>query len=60
MADSLIMYEIVIASFISLSGLLFWIRHKYYKIRPPKHYVDAKKKVSWMKSGNRLIVHLEE
>ncbi len=42
MADSLIMYEIVVASFISLTGLLLWIRHKYYKIRPAKHYVDAK------------------
>jgi hypothetical protein len=51
MADALIMYEIVIASFMSLTGLLFWVRRKYYKLRPAKHYVDAKAKVSWMKSG---------
>lgn len=51
MADSIILYEIVIASFISLTGLLFWIRHKYYKIRPSKNNVDAKAKISWMKSG---------
>jgi hypothetical protein len=51
MADSLIMYEIVIASFISLTGLLFWIRHKYYDLKSAKHYEDAKAKVNWMKSG---------
>jgi hypothetical protein len=51
MADSLIMYEIVMASFISLMGLLFWVRHKYYKIKRSKHYLDAKAKISWMKSG---------
>jgi len=51
MADSVIMFEIVTASFISLTGLLFWIRHKYYKIRMYKNYLDAKAKISWMKSG---------
>ena len=51
MADSIIMFEMVIASFISLMGLLFWVRHKYYKIRTSKKYLDAKAKISWMKSG---------
>jgi len=45
------MFEIVITSFISLTGLLFWVRHKYYKIRTSKNYEDAKAKVSWMKPG---------
>jgi hypothetical protein len=51
MADSIILYEIVTASFLSLTGLLFWIRRRYYKIRPAKNNVDAKSKISWMKSG---------
>jgi hypothetical protein len=51
MADSIILYEIVTASFISLAGLLFWIRHRYYKIRPAQNNVDTRAKISWMKSG---------
>jgi hypothetical protein len=51
MADSLIIYEIVIASFVSLTGLLFSVRRKYYKMRPPKNFADAKTNISWMKSG---------
>ena len=51
MADSIIMFEIAIAGFVSLMGLLFWVRHRYYKIRTFKKYPDAKSKISWMKSG---------
>ncbi|HEY7776986.1 MAG TPA: hypothetical protein VIA09_00465 [Nitrososphaeraceae archaeon] len=51
MADSIILYEIVAASFLSLTGLLFWIRRRYYKNRSTKNNVDAKSKISWMKSG---------
>ena len=51
MADSLIIYEIVVASFVFLTGLLFSIRRKYYKMRPAKNIADAKIKISWMKSG---------
>jgi hypothetical protein len=51
MADSLIIYGIVAASFVFLTGLLFSVRHKYYKMRPAKNIADAKTKVSWMKSG---------
>jgi hypothetical protein len=50
MADSLIMYEIVTASLISLSGLLFGVRRKYYKMRQTTRYSD-KARISWMKSG---------
>lgn len=51
MADSLIIYEIVVASFVILTGLLFSIRRKYYKMRPAKKIADSKTKISWMKSG---------
>lgn len=51
MADSLIIYEIVVASFVFLTGLLFSVRRKYYKLRSAKNIADAKTKVSWMKSG---------
>ncbi|HEX7275158.1 MAG TPA: hypothetical protein VF248_06055 [Nitrososphaeraceae archaeon] len=51
MADSIILYEIVTASFISLAALLFGIRRRYYKNRPAKNNVDTKAKISWMKSG---------
>jgi len=50
-ADSLIIYGIVVASFVFLTGLLFSIRRKYYKMRPAKNIADAKTRVSWMKSG---------
>lgn len=51
MADSLIIFEIVVASFVFLTGLLFSIRRKYYKMRSAKNIADAKIKISWMKSG---------
>jgi len=51
MADSLVIYEIVIASFVFLTGLLFSIRRKYYKMRSAKNIAVAKTKISWMKSG---------
>ena len=51
MADSLIIYGIVTASFVFLTGLLFSVRRKYYNMRPAKDIADARTKVSWMKSG---------
>jgi len=51
MADSLIIYEIVVASFVFLTSLLFSIRRKYYKMRPAKNIADVRTKISWMKSG---------
>ena len=51
MADSIIIYQIVIGSFVFLTGLLFYIRRKYYKMRPTKNNADAKTNISWMKSG---------
>jgi hypothetical protein len=50
MADSLILYEIVMASFASLTALLFCIRRKYYHVRPAKKYTDTKTRINWMKS----------
>lgn len=51
MADSLIVYQIVVASFVILTGLLFFIRRKYRKIRPANNFADAKTRISWMKPG---------
>jgi hypothetical protein len=51
MADALITYEIVIGSFLFLTGLLFAIRHKYYKTRPTKNIASRKAKIDWMKSN---------
>ena len=51
MADSLIIYELVVASFVFLTGLLLSVRRKYYKTRPARNIADVKTKVSWMKSG---------
>jgi len=49
MADALITYEIVIGSFFFLTGLLFTIRHKYYKTRPTKNFASSKANIDWMK-----------
>jgi len=51
MADTLIIYEIVVASFVFLTGLLFSIRRKYYKMRSARITAVAKTNISWMKSG---------
>ena len=51
MADTLIIYEIVVASFVFLTALLFSIRRKYYKMRSARNNAVAKTNISWMKSG---------
>jgi hypothetical protein len=51
MADSLIIYEIVVATFVFLTGLLFSVRRKYFKMRQTKEIANAKTNISWMKSG---------
>ncbi|HEY7227192.1 MAG TPA: hypothetical protein VH481_03605 [Nitrososphaeraceae archaeon] len=50
MADALITYEIVIATFLSLTGLLFAVRRKYNKTRLAKNFESVKTKIDWMKT----------
>jgi uncharacterized membrane protein len=50
MADALITYQIVIGTFIFLTGLLFAIRRKYHKTRSANNFERMKAKISWMSS----------
>ena len=53
MAEALITYEIVIATFFSLIGLLFAVRHKYNKIRLAKKFPSVRTNIDWMKTRKK-------
>jgi len=50
MAEPLITYEIVIMTFLSLTGLLFALRRKYNKIRLAKNLPSVKTNIDWMRT----------
>jgi len=51
MAEQLITYQIVIATFLVLIALLFSIRHKYSKMRTETSNLLLKKaKIDWIKA----------
>jgi hypothetical protein len=49
MADSVIMYEIVSATFLIFASILFTVRHKYRTQRAAKEFSNSKPKIDWMK-----------